>query len=139
MGFIFALALAITLDRSIFAGRERHNFHSLLNFELPDACVWLALFAIGGAQIQHNSELIKIVALNLLNVMICLYFLQGLAVMFSFFKTFRFGPVWQVLWLFVFVFQLFLFVAIIGFIDYWLDIRKRIYKKVAPTKLDKRV
>ncbi len=144
VSLILSLAFAILLERSIggFIGarlEKKPNYYSLLSFELPDVCIWITLIGIAGVGLKLNSPAFKTLGINVLNVMATLYFFQGFAVAFSFFKTFRIGVVWQYLWAFVLVFQLFLFVAVLGFVDYWLDIRKRLYRKVAPTKLDKRV
>lgn len=144
VSFILSLALAIVLERSIAAMvgaklDKKPNYYSLLSFELPDVCVWITIVGIAGVGLKLNSPLFKTLGINILNTMATLYFFQGLAVAFSFFRTFRIGMLWQYLWAFVMVFQLFLFVSVLGFADYWLDIRKRLYRKVAPTKLDKRV
>lgn len=144
VSFILALAFAVLLERTIagFVGarlEKKPNYYSLLSFELPDICVWLTIVGIAGVFLKLNSPAFKTLGINILNVMATLYFFQGLAVAFSFFRTFRVGLVWQYLWAFVMIFQLFLFVAALGFVDYWLDIRKRLYRKVAPTKLDKRI
>ncbi|OQW47781.1 MAG: hypothetical protein A4S09_14580 [Proteobacteria bacterium SG_bin7] len=144
VSFILSLALAVLLERSIAALigaklEKKSNYYSLLSFELPDVCVWITIIGIAGVGLKLNSPLFKTLGINILNIMATLYFFQGLAVAFSFFRTFRIGILWQALWAFVMVFQLFLFVAVLGFADYWLDIRKRLYRKVAPTKLDKRV
>ncbi len=144
ISFILSLALAILLERSL-AGlvgarlEKKPNYYSLLSFELPDICVWFAILGIAGSFLNLGSPAFHTLGVNVLYTMGTLYFFQGLAIAFSFFRTFRIGNIWQYLWVFVMLFQLPMFVAVLGFADYWLDIRKRLYRKVAPTKLDKRV
>lgn len=139
---VFALAISVISYRS-FAGMLgvdiKDRYHSnLLTFELPKFCVWLTILGIALVGLNFPDEAYKLVGLNLLNVMIVLYFLQGLAIVVSYFKTFRVSFFWQVAWLFLLVVQLFALVGLIGFVDYWLDFRKRMYKRVAPSKVDKR-
>lgn len=144
ISFIVSLALAILLERSL-AGlvgarlEKKPNYYSLLSFELPDICVWFAIVGIAGSFLDLGSPAFRTLGINVFYTMGTLYFFQGLAIAFSFFRTFRIGYVWQYLWVFVMIFQLPMLVSALGFADYWLDIRKRLYRKVAPTKLDKRV
>ena len=139
---IFALAISVISYRSL-AGllrvdlRERFR-SNLLTFELPNLCVWLTIIGIALVGLNLPSELYRLVGLNILNVMIVLYFFQGLAIVVSFFRAFRVSFFWQVTWMLLLIVQLFVVVSLIGFVDYWLDLRKRMYKRVAPSKVDKR-
>ena len=145
VGFIITLAIAILIEkfaRNLLVSKgfaARPSYYSLLSLELPDICVWITILGIAAGGIKMENAGFKTVGINILNVMMTLYFFQGLAVFYSFFRTFKIGAIWQVVWALIFVFQLFIFVAAVGFVDYWLDIRKRIYRRVAPSNLDKRV
>lgn len=139
---IFSLAISVISYRSLAGIMRvdiRERYHSnLLTFELPNLCIWLTILGIALVGLNLPGEYYKLVGLNLLNVMIVLYFFQGLAITISFFRAFRVGPFWQFAWLVLLVLQLFVLVSLIGFVDYWLDFRKRMYKRVAPSKVDKR-
>lgn len=145
VSFIITLALGILIERlvrNILLSRGHStspSYYSLLSLELPDICVWITILGIAAVGIKMENPIYKTVGINILNVMMTLYFFQGLAVFYSFFRTFKIGVIWQAVWALIFVFQLFIFVAAVGFVDYWLDIRKRIYRRVAPSNLDKRV
>jgi len=139
---ILSLAISVISYRSL-AGILRINvkekYHTnLRTFELPNLCVWLTIVSIALVGLNLQGEWYRLVGLNLLNVMIVLYFFQGLAIVMSFFKTFRISFFWQITWLLLLVVQLFILVSLIGFVDYWLDLRKRMYRRVAPNKVDKR-
>jgi hypothetical protein len=98
----------------------------LLDFRIPDFFVWLAMISFLGSFLKLGNDNLSFAALNLFNVMLGLYFFQGLAVMEVFMRAFRAGPILRFLVYFVVVFQLFFVLSAVGFIDYWVDFRKRL-------------
>jgi hypothetical protein len=98
----------------------------LLDFRIPDAFVWLTMISFLGSFMKLGNENLSYAALNLFNVMLGLYFFQGLAVMEVFLRAFRAGPILRFLVYFVVVFQLFFILSAVGFVDYWVDFRKRL-------------
>jgi uncharacterized protein YybS (DUF2232 family) len=66
---------------------------------------------------------------NALNVLLVLYFFQGLGVVARFFQVIKLSSFWQGFWYIMIVFQLLLLVSVLGFIDFWIDFRERLVKK----------
>lgn len=103
----------------------------LTQFYVPDLGIWLSCGALLASFSPNIPELVKIVGTNTLNILILLYFLQGLSVAAKLFAVYRITLAWQLLWYFLLTFKMFLIVAILGFADYWLDVRRWISKKMA--------
>jgi hypothetical protein len=146
IGLLLSLAIGLIAERrvSIMARLTRVSdgvsagFHTakrkaLQEFRLPDAFVWIVVFTIAGAFLKHGKPAIELVSVNLLNVLVVLYFFQGLAVISQAFRVFKVSAMWQVIWYVLLVLQLFLMVSLIGFADYWLDFRQRLKAKPAET------
>ncbi|MCB0411094.1 MAG: DUF2232 domain-containing protein, partial [Bdellovibrionales bacterium] len=75
------------------------------------------------------------IASNVFNTCFFLYFLQGLSVTATLLKRLRMAAFWQV-FLVVFIgVQLFVFVGLIGIVDYWADFRRKM--KSEPAGLNK--
>lgn len=110
----------------------------LLNFRLPEFMVWIAIVAVLGTfldiKVAHD-QMIQKVSLNFLNVVLLLYFFQGIAIVATFFRAFRVATVWRVIWYVMLVIYLFILACILGFSDYWLDYRQRILRRTAETNL----
>lgn len=143
IGLLISLAIGLIAERRVSIVARIKNvsggFHvgsrkALQEFRLPDAFVWLVVFAIAGAFLKHGKPAVELVSVNFLNVLVVLYFFQGLAVISQAFRVFKVGAVWQVVWYVLLVLQLFLMVSLIGFADYWLDFRQRLKAKPAETK-----
>lgn len=116
-------------------GRRGRETSDLQAFRVPDAFVWLAILAILGVFLQHGKPWLEALSLNLLNVVIVLYFFQGLAIVAKFFAIFKVGVFWRGFWYLMIMIQLFLLVSLLGFADFWLDFRDRMVKKT--TEIDK--
>ncbi|MGZ3722070.1 MAG: DUF2232 domain-containing protein [Bdellovibrionales bacterium] len=101
----------------------------LATFRLPDALVWIFIASILGTFGGFSSHALEAIAVNAMNVCVVLFFFQGIAVVTRFFETLRLGPFWQFLFMVVIVVQLFLFVSLLGLLDYWLDFRSRMTKR----------
>ncbi len=69
------------------------------------------------------------VAVNGLNVILVLYFFQGLAVVMRAFEVLRVTGYWKFVLLVIIIMQLFLCISVLGIIDYWANFRERINRK----------
>lgn len=106
-------------------GLQRFGSRDLTSWKLPDAFVWVALGAVGGTFFQIEPTWAKWAATNCLNVAVLLYFFQGLAIVAHFFQVKRVAPIWRSLMYLLIFLQLFVFVALLGFVDLWIDLRGR--------------
>jgi hypothetical protein len=105
----------------------------LTQFRTPDALVWVTIVALFGAFFEHGITLFDTVSVNVLNVLVLVFFCQGLAIVAHMFQTYKVSNFWQSLWYIVLVLQLFLMVSLVGFVDFWLEIRERLTRKPAAT------
>lgn len=126
---ILSLALALMFESSVtklmkFPMEKVENLN-LLSFKIPDGFIWLAMISFLFSFIDLGSKPLSITATNIVNVMVVLYFLQGLAVIETFFVALRFGFFIRFMTYVVFLIQLFFLVAAIGLIDFWVEFRKR--------------
>lgn len=128
---MFALWISLAIDRRL--NLSEAPTPELSQFTLPDGFVWVFLAGVVGSFVELGDDRLKFAGQNVFNVMIYAYFLQGLAIVGTFFKVFKVGPFWRVFGYFVLIGQLFLLVSFVGFIDLWIDIRRRLLKKSAET------
>ena len=103
-------------------GRDLKQIH------LPDFLVWALALALLFSFVDLKIGIGKQIAVNLLNVFVFLYFLQGMAVVSKAYEVFKVGVFWQILMNFIIIIQLFLFVVILGVSDYWINYRGRLVK-----------
>jgi len=106
---------------------QDHVFGSLelRKWKLPDSFVWIALASMAGTFFEVSPLWVHWLATNIFNVVVMLYFFQGLAVIVDFFAVKRVGSLWRVVaYMFIFS-QLFLMVAFLGFVDLWMGFRDR--------------
>lgn len=138
IGIIAALAIALIAEkRALYWVGENAVVEpslSLNSFRIPDFFIWVTIASIFGAFFRHGHVVIEITALNVLNILVVVFFLQGLAVVSRAFDVYRVSPFWRGLWYIVLVIQLFLVVSFIGFVDYWMEFRERLSRKPAETK-----
>ncbi|PIU00581.1 MAG: hypothetical protein COT74_04325 [Bdellovibrionales bacterium CG10_big_fil_rev_8_21_14_0_10_45_34] len=100
------------------------------SFRLPAWVMWLSLVAVLLAFSEGPiPDWVGIVALNVFNVLVIWFFFQGLAVAQNFFDFLSLSPLWRVLFYVLFVIQMVLMVAAIGFLDYWFEFRKKMNKR----------
>lgn len=133
---VLVLAHALIFEKSVYRWfripRERLVAQiKLLDFRLPDAFVWIGMVSFLGAIMDWKGQSISI---NVLNVSIALFFLQGVAVLEFSYKVLRIGFFIRSLGYFLFIFQLSVVLAFVGFIDFWVDFRKRIRKQPAKSQ-----
>jgi hypothetical protein len=107
--------------------KQKHVFVSqdFREWKLPESFVWIALAAAAGAYFEFQPTWGHWVATNIFNIVVLLYFFQGLAVIVDFFVVKQVSSFWRVVaYLFIFS-QLFLMVSFLGFVDLWMEFRNR--------------
>jgi ABC-type uncharacterized transport system fused permease/ATPase subunit len=138
--WIGAIYLSVLLERFLLGGEHqlppgRVSMRAQLGeFRLPDPVVWLFIAALLGSFGGFKLPLVETVSVNVMNISLMLFFLQGLAVVTKFFETARISFFWQALMMFLILMYLFLFVAVLGLMDFWLDFRLRISKRAEQVK-----
>lgn len=128
---ILGLFLSLLFQRRVMlmVGVRPNPSHRLTRFTVPDAFIWVLVAGLAGTFLASKMTLVTAVGLNLLNVAVVVFYLQGLAVVASYFETFRVGWFWQMLIMVLLVTQLFILVSVIGLLDYWVNIRARLAKR----------
>lgn len=93
-------------------------------FRNPDHLVWVAIAA--GFALLLKQEVVAVVSLNLLIVSGFLYFLQGMAVVISFFSRYAVPALFRYLFYGLLVVQAYLVIAValVGLFDLWGDFRR---------------
>ena len=130
---LLALGLGLVFERRVFSWLKlpREIIASqlkLLEYRVPDYFIWIAMTAFLLTMVSFGGKAIAILAINIVNVAIVLYFFQGLAVLEVFLNSIGAGWFTRVLTYIILVGQLLLVLSIIGLIDYWVDFRGRIRK-----------
>lgn len=137
IGFlILALAISLIMERPIrflFKEMEGEQPRVLRAFKLPDFFIWIAMVSFLFSFLKLNNPMLTTVASNIFNVMVVLYFFQGLAVVECLFRAIRMGSFLRMAIYLVLVIQLFFLVAAVGLIDYWVDVRNRLIKRRQPS------
>jgi uncharacterized protein YybS (DUF2232 family) len=119
------LLLAITgLLTAVSQGHYRMPGPPFAAWKVPDILVWLLIAS--GFVVAFSSGALQSVALNLLVILLPVYFLQGLAVIDYFFRRKALSPVLRMLGYLIvtLVNPLPMFVTGIGVFDLWIDFRK---------------
>jgi hypothetical protein len=106
---------------------------NLRDFELPGFVIWIALPVIAATFVEFDLVEIKMIAGNILNVLLVLYFFHGLSIIAVFFRAYEVGIFWQVFWYIILTVQMFLLVSSLGFADFWMNFRSKINNKPAKT------
>jgi hypothetical protein len=130
---VMSLAFALMLDRRMaqLFGLKYERIASamkLLEFRVPDFLIWISMFSFLFSFVKVGPEWTSVVALNVFNVMMGIYFFQGLAVLEVSFLAFRIGSFVRLLVYVLVVGQLFFLLSVVGVIDYWVDFRRRMKK-----------
>lgn len=103
----------------------------LREFRLPDGTVWVFTLSLLGTFGQFGVEWLHVVSVNIFNISLFLFFLQGFAVVCSFYRNYKVSLFWQVVLNILLILQLFVVVSFVGLADYWFDFRNRMGKKSA--------
>lgn len=114
------LFVSLTVNRVPVA---RNKQMELRMFRLPDWLVWAFIGGLAGSFIETQHAWIPIVSMNILAVTLSAYFFQGLAVANHFLDRLGIFGFWRMLAYFLIFFQLFVFVAGLGVLDFWFDFR----------------
>ena len=101
-----------------------------LEFRLPDLFIWTSLFAAFFSLVPVGYLGLQKMSLNFVIVSVVAFFFQGLAVTEFLTKVFRFGPFSKMILYILIVLQLAPAIILIGLVDYWVDFRKRLRKKL---------
>lgn len=130
VSLILVLAFGLSFERTVYrifrVPRERFVGQiRFLEFKMPDVFVWVAMFSFLGSFQEWSG---KIISSNIVIVCGFLFLLQGVAILETFFNVIRASWFVRGLGYFLFVFQLFVALAFIGFIDFWIDFRDRFRK-----------
>ncbi len=137
---IFALGLSIiggpavarwfNLEHARRAGQVRG-----IEFRVPDYVVWVGLLGLFFVLVDLKSTALNIFGSSLLNILTAIYFFQGLAVFEVFLVVIRAGPLTRLLSYFLIVGNLFFILSLVGFMDFWIDFRRRLRKPkpISPT------
>lgn len=136
---IVALGVGLIFERRVFSwlNLPREKIASqlkLLEYRVPDYVIWIAMIAFLLTMVGFGGKATAVLAVNIVNVCIVLYFFQGLAVLEVFLNSIRAGVFTRVLTYIILVGQMVLVLSIIGLIDYWVDFRGRIRKLGKPAE-----
>lgn len=137
MGLII-LAFAVSSEAAwlrIFKSPARSE-RNWTDFKVWDVAIYVLMIAMLATFSRHGIKPATVVGVNLLNIMVVLYFFQGMAVVFKAFDFFGVAPLWRVLIGFVLTFQLAIVVAMVGVADYWLEIRNRLTRRPVGPKAE---
>lgn len=122
----YGLLLLTTLLGLVMAGRSSYRIpgRPFEEWKVPELWIWGLIAAGAGVLLADGT--VSVAALNLLVVMLALYFLQGLAVVRYFFRSRRVPPLLRTLGyvLLATLNPLPVLVAGIGVFDLWIDFRK---------------
>ena len=134
---ILALGVGLIFERRVFSwlNLPREKIASqlkLLEYRVPDYFIWVAMTAFLLTMVSFGGKAIGILAVNIVNVALVLYFFQGLAVLEVLLSSMRAGTFTRILMYIILIGQLVLILSIVGLIDYWLDFRTRIRRMKVP-------
>lgn len=122
----FAVVLVVTLLLLSVVARGRYVISGVMfhDLRLPDFLIWFLI--VSGFSLLVDYPVIQQIALNVMTVLLPLYFLQGIAIMTFFFRKKAFSTLSRVFgYMFVLVINpLPLLVTAIGVFDMWFDFRK---------------
>ena len=121
---ISTIFINMTLSNALLIRNNCPSWPHFTNWKLPDQLIWVTI--LGGVLQFIAVTGLKALGLNLLLVFGALYFIQGLAVMTTFFGKWSVPKLVRILIIFFLVIQAygFLLVALLGVADTWGDFRK---------------
>lgn len=104
------------------------DFGDLDRWKAPEKLVWVAIF--GTAGILVNIHGLFLLCMNVMCLVLMVYFLQGISIVSFFVKKTRIPPVLRyfLYWLIFFQFPVNLLVTGVGLFDMWADFRNRVPK-----------
>lgn len=134
MFWAVAIYLAVLMEARLNGGEPASSHGAqmraqMAEFRLPDPVVWVFILSLLGAFGGFSAGAIEVLAVNAMNFCMLLLFFQGIAVVVRVFEHLRMGAFWQFLTMVLIVLHLFLFVSLLGLLDYWVDFRPRLSKR----------
>lgn len=144
--FVIGVGSAVALERKahVFFGFHYEKYASQLKpleVRFPDGLIWVTLISMAmavagqltvfkGMGDSETLARVGIVGQNLCMILSTIYFFQGLAILEVFLGVLRAGMLTRFFAYFTLVLNLVLVLSAIGFVDYWLDFRKRLRRQV---------
>lgn len=130
---IVALGVSLIFESRVFRWmslpRERVASQlKLLEYKVPEPFIWIALLGFLFSFENFGNEWLSVLGMNVTIISVVLYFFQGLSVLEVLLLAIRAGVFSRILAYFVFIMQLPMLLSMVGFIDYWVDMRRRIRK-----------
>lgn len=127
---VLSLGMALIFEKKVFTWfnlpAEKADFRvNLLEFKVPDFILWITMVSALLTMVNGGRKELAVIGMNILNVAIVLYFFQGLAILEVLLRRLRAGVLTRVLSYFIFVGQLTVVLSVVGFIDFWVDFRRR--------------
>lgn len=126
---IFSLLFGAVLEKfvfNLFNGKfyEIKSDFKFVNFKNPDFLIWISLVSLLVTLLINKEQhsVAVIISENIVRVASVLYLIQGLAVTTFIFVSLRLSFVMRILGYILLIGP---FILFIGFIDYWMDFRKK--------------
>ena len=131
-----ALVVTLLLEKRVCSllGEKIPIRKALNEFKVPDAMIWPFIILLLGAFLKGGGAFIQQISGNGFNIIVFIYFFQGLAIISKYFQAFKVSLIWRVLATTVFVVYLPFLLILIGVLDYWINFRERILKKTTQIK-----
>lgn len=128
---LLTLGLGLIFERRAFRWFQLPNEKTssqlkLLDYRVPDIFIWITMSSFLLTMASGGWKVIAIVAMNVVNVSVVLYFFQGIAVIETLLVSIRAGFFTRALTYFLMIGQMLVLVSALGFFDYWLDLRQRL-------------
>ncbi len=110
--------------------RPEGRQNKLSTFKIPEHLVWVLIPALAATFLLDAQKvfIFQKIAVNILFVLLCFYYFQGLAVLGFFMQRARINYFLKVAIFFVLAFHLFAVVVAIGISDVWFNYRAKILK-----------
>jgi len=118
----------------LFYKNQKSLTGRLSYFKVPDSLIWVLIGSLALSFIDFNIPVIKLIAINALNICILAYFFQGFAILFNFFEVFRVGMFTKFIMVLTMVIQLPFITVVAGALDYWFNFRGRFLRKATQVK-----
>ncbi|MES3037329.1 MAG: DUF2232 domain-containing protein [Bdellovibrionota bacterium] len=131
---IMILATASAFERPVHAiFRLPYNPPQTLGdyftFKVPAWAFWLSLISMALMVLPvAGSPWVATVGLNMVNIFMIIYFIQGALIAEYYLRATQAGLLWRIFVYFIMMGPLVLGIVGVGFVDFWLDFRVRIQK-----------
>lgn len=134
-GIMISLMLVLFVSLLIFTDTKRTSAQQKLkDFRLPELLIWPFILGLAGSFLAERGSIEALVSVNVLSIVMAAYFFQGLAVFSSFLDYMRVFGFWRMLAYFLIFFQMFIFISLLGVLDFWFDFRQRMTRLIETKK-----